>query len=404
MLAKIAFRNIFRNRRRSLITLLVLVMGATGMILFGGYKEMNFWGLRETTIRNRLGHLQIYRQGYLTADSQKPLEYGLDDIGQIRTEVEKDPRVAMTAAQITFMGLISNGEKSETFLGTAVEPTKDRQMRSQRLETGRELNDGEMDTIMLGRGLARSMNVKLGDYLTLMTTTVTGSLNGMDFRVVGTFMTGVKEYDDRAIKVPLSGAYYLLNTKKIEKLLVMLKQTEDTEAVMADVKLMAASRNWPLEMRTWSDLATFYHQVVLIFNGIFGFIGTIVFVIVVLSVANTIMMNIFERTREIGTLMAIGTKRKRIWTLFLLEGAMLGLIGGILGLIAGAIIGQLINYANIQLPPPPGYTAGYALRILLRPGILMSSFALSLVTATLSSIYPAFKASRLNIVDALGHI
>ncbi|RPJ56070.1 MAG: ABC transporter permease [Acidobacteria bacterium] len=404
MLAKIAFRNIFRNRRRTLITLLVLVMGAAGLILFGGYKEMNFWGLRESTIRNRLGHLQLYRKGYLSADSQKPLEYGLEDVAEIRVAVEKDPRVAMTAAQITFMGLISNGEKSETFLGTAVEPAKDRQMRSQRLESGRELSDGEMDALMVGRGLARSMNVKIGDYLTLMTTTVTGSLNAMDFQVVGTFMTGVKEYDDRAIKVPLSGAHYLLNTKKIEKLLVMLKQTEDTDAVMADVQALATSRNWPIEMRPWSDLAGFYHQVVLIFNGIFGFIGTIVFVIVVLSVANTIMMNIFERTREIGTLMAIGTKRKRIWALFLLEGAMIGLIGGVLGLVFGAVLGQVINYAQIQLPPPPGYTAGYQLRILMRPSILVSSFALSIVTATLSSIYPAFKASRLNIVDALGHI
>ena len=154
MLAKIAFRNIFRNRRRTLITLLVLVMGAAGMILFGGYKEMNFWGLRETTIRNRLGHLQLYRKGYLSTDSQKPLEYGLEDVAQIRAAVEQDPRVAMTAAQITFMGLISNGDKSETFLGTAVEPAKDRQMRSQRLETGRELTNGEMDTIMVARGLA----------------------------------------------------------------------------------------------------------------------------------------------------------------------------------------------------------------------------------------------------------
>jgi len=277
-------------------------------------------------------------------------------------------------------------------------------MRSQRLETGRELANGEMDSLMVGRGLARSMNVKPGDYLTLMTTTVTGSLNAMDFRVVGTFMTGVKEYDDRAVKIPLPGAHYLLNTKKIEKLLVMLRQTEDTDAVMASLMSLAASRNWPIEMRTWSELAGFYHQVVLIFNGIFGFIGTIVFVIVVLSVANTIMMNIFERTREIGTLMAIGTKRKRIWALFLLEGAMIGLLGGVLGIVFGAVLGQIINYAQIQLPPPPGYTAGYQLRILMRPSILASSFALSLVTATLSSIYPAFKASRLNIVDALGHI
>jgi putative ABC transport system permease protein len=404
MLAKIAFRNIFRNRRRTLITLLVLVMGATGLILFGGYKEVNFWGLRETTIRNRLGHLQIYRLGYSTADAQKPLEYGLEDTSAIRAVVERDPRVAMTAAQITLMGLISNGDKSETFLGTAVEPDKDRQMRSQRLETGREISEGETDTMIIGRGLARSMNVQLEDYLTLMTTTVTGSLNAMDFRVVGTFMTGVKEYDDRALKIPLAGAQYLLNTQKVEKLLVMLTKTEDTAAVMADLTKQAGLEQRPLEFKSWSDLATYYHQVVLIFNGIFGFIGIIVFVIVVLSVANTIMMNIFERTREIGTLMAIGTKRRRVWAMFLLEGMMIGLIGGVAGILCGIGAGQIINYANIQLPPPPGYTAGYQLQILLKPSILAGNFVLCVVTATLSSAYPALRASRLNIVDALGHI
>ncbi len=404
MLLKISFRNVFRNRRRSLITLLVLVMGATGMILFGGYKEVNFYGLRETTIRNRLGHLQIYKLGSSTAESDKPLEYGLEDVQSIRKRIEQDPRVSMTAAQITLMGLISNGDKSETFLGTAVEPSKDARMQAQRLVSGREPTDKELDTLIVGQGLARSMKVRNGDYLTLMTTTVTGSLNAMDFQVVGTFATGVKEYDDRAVKMPLGGAQLLLNTKKIEKLLIMLKKTDETEDVAADLRILAAKEKWPVEMKSWSELATFYHQVVLIFNGIFGFIGIIVFVIVVLSVANTIMMSIFERTREIGTLMAIGTKRRRVWLMFLFEGMIIGLLGGVLGLLFGTGVAQLINLAHIQLPPPPGYTTGYPLRIMLKSSILVSAFLLAWVTATLSSIYPALRASRLRIVDALGHI
>lgn len=404
MLLKISFRNVFRNRRRSLITLLVLVMGATGMILFGGYKEVNFYGLRETTIRNRLGHLQIYKLGFSTAEADKPLEYGLENIQSIRTRIEQDPRVSMTAAQITLMGLISNGDKSETFLGTAVEPSKDSQMRAQRLVSGREPTDKELDTLIVGQGLARSMKVKNGDYLTLMTTTVTGSLNAMDFQVVGTFATGVKEYDDRAVKMPLASAQLLLNTRKIEKLLIMLKNTDETDAVATDLRALAVREKWQIEMKSWSDLATFYHQVVLIFNGIFGFIGIIVFVIVVLSVANTIMMSIFERTREIGTLMAIGTKRRRVWVMFLLEGMIIGLLGGVLGLLFGCGVAKLINLAQIQLPPPPGYTSGYPLRIMLKSSILSSAFLLAWVTATVSSIYPALRASRLRIVDALGHI
>ena len=121
MLIKIAFRNILRNRRRSAITLLVIVFGSVGLILFGGYKAHTFYALRESTIRNRLGHLQIYGKGYSTSESQKPLAYALDDVTSLRRSVERDPRVKMTAAQITLMGLVSNGEKSETFIATAVE-------------------------------------------------------------------------------------------------------------------------------------------------------------------------------------------------------------------------------------------------------------------------------------------
>jgi putative ABC transport system permease protein len=400
MLATLAFRNIFRNRRRSAITLVVIVFGAVGLILFGGYKTRTFVGLRESTIRNRLGHLQIYKRGFAHAEAQKPLQFGLENAEELRREVERDPRVSMTTAQITLMGLISNGEKSETFLATAVEPEKDRQMAAQRITAGSELPSNESDAVILGRGLAASTHAKPGDYLTLMSTTTTGSLNAIDVRVAGIFMSGVKEYDDRAIKMPLAGAQTLLQTRKVERLIVMLRNTDDTAAVHAS--LAHALRD--VEFKEWSELASFYHQVVLLYNGIFGFLGIVVFAIVVFSVANTILMSVFERTREIGTLMAMGTPRGTVWRMFLLEGVFVGLLGGALGLAAGALAAFAINHMNLMLPPPPGYTVGYALRVLLQAPTLITAFSISLVTATLSSIVPAWKASRLVIVDALGHI
>ncbi len=404
MLTLIAFRNIFRNRRRSAITLLVIVCGAIGIILFGGYKAQTIRALRESTIRTRLGHLQVYALGYSKAESQKPLEYAIENLGEVRRTIERDPRVRMTAAQISLVGLVSNGDKSETFLATAVEPEKDTSMNAHRLLEGSELNGREPDAILVGRGLATSMHVKPGDYLTIMTTTVAGSLNAMDVRVAGIYTIGVKEYDDRSIKMPISGAQQLLATNKVEKLLVFLKETDDTDAMKASLTQLFATKGWALEMKEWSDLATFYQQVVALYNGIFGFLGVIVFAIVVFSVANTIMMSIFERTREIGTLMAIGTTRGRVWRMFLLEGLIIGAIGGILGVAFGSAVSVVINHGNVMLPPPPGYTAGYPLNILLQRSVLVTAFAIALVTSTLSAIFPAFKASRMNIVDALGHI
>jgi len=400
MFTKIALRNIFRNRRRSAITLAVIVFGAVGLILFGGYKAITFRGLRESTIR-RIGHLQLFKAGYSKAESPKPLEYGLENAAAIRKEIERDPRVRTTAAQITLMGLISNGDKSETYIATAVEPAKDRASSSHRLVSGTELPDHEMDAVLVGAGLAKSMKTKPGDYLTLMTTTVTGSLNAMDVRVAGIITTGVREYDDRAITMPIDGAQQLLQTTKIEKLLVFLRQTEDTAAVEASIQKQFASR---LETKNWSQLASFYHQVVMLYNGIFGFLGLIVFGTVIFSVANTIVMSVFERTREIGTLLAVGTTRSKVWRMFFAEGFLIGVIGGMLGIAAGVALAQLINNGNVMLPPPPGYTRGYPLHILLQTPVLVTSFVISVLTATLSAILPAWKASRMKIVDALGHI
>jgi putative ABC transport system permease protein len=195
-----------------------------------------------------------------------------------------------------------------------------------------------------------------------------------------------------------------LQTNKVERLLVLLNETDDTAAVRASLAALFAKKHWAIEMKDWSQLATFYHQVVLLYNGIFGFIGMVVFGIVIFSVANTIVMSIFERTREIGTMMAMGTTRSSVWRLFLLEGLFIGIIGGVLGLLAGTGASGIINRVHLMLPPPPGYTQGYPLRVLMQPGILVTAFLIAVITATLSSILPALKASRLKIVDALGHI
>lgn len=404
MFVRLALRNIFRNRRRSAITLAVIVFGAVGLILFGGYKAVTFRGLRESTIRGRTGHLQVFKAGYSSHQSQKPLEYAIEDVASLRAPIERDARVKFTAAQTTLMGLVSNGEKSETFLATAVEPAKDRQMRGQRIVSGTDLPDHESDAVLVGKGLAESLAVKPGDYITLMTTTTTGSLNAIDARVAGIVLSGVKEYDERSIKMSLAGAQMLLQTPKVEKLLVFLHETDDTAAVQEDLAKSFASRQWAIEMKNWEELASFYKQVVLLYNGIFGFLGIIVFAVVVFSVANTIAMSTFERTREIGTLMAVGTTRMQIWRMFFAEGMLLGLLGGLLGLTAGALFAFVINNGNIMLPPPPGYTVGYRLQILLQPPVMVTAFLIALVTSTLSSIVPAFKASRMKVVDALGHI
>jgi putative ABC transport system permease protein len=159
-----------------------------------------------------------------------------------------------------------------------------------------------------------------------------------------------------------------------------------------------------LRGRSWSELATFYHQVVAMYGGIFLFLGIIIVVLVVLSSSNTMMMTVMERVQEIGTLMAIGARRWQVLTIFIVEGALVGSLGAVLGLLASVLAIQVINSAGITMPPPPTFSTGISLKINFVPQLCVGVFVLVTLTQTLSAFIPSIKASRLKIVDALRHI
>jgi len=403
---KLATKNVFRNRRRTLITGLVLVFGASALILAGGFVSFSFRGLRESTIRGQLGHIQIYHKDFFDREEEKPLALGLDDVDTLKAKILSQEHVRFTMARVEFMGLLSNGEKSAVFIGRGIEPERELQLtaNSSPVETGsflgkdpRNQQDAE---VLVARGLAKTLKAKLGDYLTLMTTTSKGALNALDVKVVGTYATGVPEYDERALMVDLKTAQQVLVTQKVSKLVVVLDETSNTQQVAS-----ALGASLPgTAIRRWDELATFYKAVVQLYSAIFAFLGVIIFVIVVLSSSNTMMMSILERTREIGTQLAVGTSRLRLLGIFLYEGLMIGVFGGLVGLLIGAGIAELIDHAGLRMPPPPGGTNGYPLFVDLVPVVFVGVFLLIVATTVISTILPALRASRMKIVDALGHV
>jgi len=263
-------------------------------------------------------------------------------------------------------------------------------------------NDAEI--IILGNGLARSLDAEIGEWLTLMSTTADGALNAVDVKVVDTFDGGMAEYDSRAIIVPLQTAQMLLNTSKVKKLLVTLNDTEKTDPMYSQISSMAKDNGYPVAMRKWHQQAAYYKQVRQFYQQITGFISLVLFIIVFFSTSNTVVMSIVERTQEIGTLLSMGTSRWQTMKMFFFEGILIGFIGGILSMLFAFGLSLLINHFNILLPPPPGFTEGYPLAI--RNGLIfyMMIFFMTILVATFSSIVPAFRVTRMKIVDALGHI
>ncbi len=402
----LAFRNIFRSRRRTLMMLLVVAGGVSALLLAGGYFSYIFWGFRETTIRNGVGHLQIFNARYFDHDETRVLENGLVGFESVRKIAQTTPHVTGVAPRIEFYGMVSNGQKSGTYMGTAVLPAAERKMHFvPDVVKGRwfNLEGGESDVI-IGAGLARSMNVKPGDGLTLLAVTADGALNGIDVDVVGVITTHFKELDDRLLQMTLPAAQRLLQTDRVTKLVVGLDKTDNTKAVRAVLTARLAGSQPKVILRDWQELSPMYKQIVLMFGGILAFMGVIIFFMVVMSSSNTMMMAMFERTREVGTMLAMGTPRAWVVTLFVLEGALTGVLGAAAGLLAGNGIAAILNHSHIQLPPPPGNSTGFPLRIFHVPEYMVLATVLVVLTLAAASIPPAWRASRLKVVEALSHV
>jgi putative ABC transport system permease protein len=403
-----ALRNLARNKRRTGAMVAVIGLGTTALLLAGGYAAATFTGLRDQTIRNGLGHLQIGGPGF-TEEQARPLASGLADVDALRHTVAADSRVKAVASRVDFTGLASRGDHSVAVLGRGVEPEHEyaRAGFAPRMLSGRPVAEGASHEAIAAAGLARSLSLKVGDRLTLLSATVDGAINGLDTEIVGIYTTGVRELDERSVVVRVDTAQALLNTDRVSKLVVLLNSAADTEpvrdALLARLNSPEAASS-PFEIRTWSELATFYHQVRGLYSGIFGFLGLIITGLVILSAGNAMTMTVMERVREIGTLRALGTGRLRILSMFIAEGLGLGLIGGGLGLALAATLATTLSGAGIVMPPPPTFTSGIPLQIAVVGSLYWTVLAVMVATVGIAAVLPAARAARLHIIEALGHV
>jgi putative ABC transport system permease protein len=214
----------------------------------------------------------------------------------------------------------------------------------------------------------------------------------------------VKEYDRMLVRMPLPLGQKLMNSKAVEKLVVVLNRTDDTPRAAAALQAQIAVKGLALEVKTWYELSDYYRAVVRMYNGIFGVIKGIIAAMFLFGIANTMTMSVSERVREIGTLRAIGTRKSGIIGLFLCEGFFLGVGGAILGLVVGLLAAAIINsLGGFYIPAPPGFNRGYHTQILIHPDVILYAFLSTIVVATISSLYPAWRAANLRVVEALAH-
>jgi putative ABC transport system permease protein len=458
----LALKNLAKNFRRTFILFCVMVSGLTGLIVFFGYAEHSMYNMREATILNGLGHLQIYKKGYTATGNVDKINYNIANYQEISDLLRQDTllkgKIKGIAAELEFAGIVagdksSGDQTSSVFFGKGIEADKDKVLSAvdeivagkalekplaqlKQKDAGAGLREFKemfdwlldpkenqewhkiwakrpkearraapaIDDCLIGTGLATALKASPGTTLTVMVSTKSGTLNAVDVHVRGVIRSFSKEYNDSIVKIPLEYAWILMNRKDVSRISVLLTSTEITDAAYQRLAALVAEKKLDLEFTTWREVALYYQSVNSFFLAIFISIGLLITLVVFFSITNVMTMSVMERTRQIGTLRALGQSRGGILYMFLIEGMVIGLLGGLLAILCGIGLAELVSaIGGIPQPPPPGQTKGFQafLFVTNRPVIWGVAFLLAFFSALLSSLLPARRAARMEITECL---
>lgn len=421
---KLALRGLLRNQRRSIVTLLAIAFGFSSIALFAGYAHNVDSGLEQASIHGALlGHLTLSKRGMRKEGKLNPERFMLTstEVNTISKLLKDEPHVEMVSPRLSLSGMVTNGRTSTIFIAEGIDPKAmerlqhieltesqikmltDAQMKMYK-KLKKRLDPAHPEIVELSEGLVEMLHLSIGGQAQMLVSTLTGQANALDVNIGNTFDTGNAGSNDKFAFVSLALAQSLLDAEgRAERLTILLDDVNRTEEMRALLLAKLNAAGFDVEIMTWQELSDFYNQVHGMFNMIFGFIFSIVLTVVVMSVANSMGMTVVERTREIGTLRAIGLKRSGVVRLFTTESMLLTLIGCIAGLLMAISVRWGINAAHISYTPPNS-SSPVSLLVDLDVNRTLFTFLLMSVVGTLAAYLPARRAAKQDIIDALGHV
>ncbi len=398
-----ALRNVFRQKARSAATLIAIAVGVASLILAGGFVQDIFIQLGEAIIHSQTGHIQVTKAGYREGRLREPDKYLLVDPKRLKANIQgSTPAINQTMERLGFTGTLNNGKRDIGIIGESIEPDAEAKMGTyMHFVEGRALKDSDQDGIVVGQGVAKSLGLKVGDRVSLVISLAAGAVNTLDFELLGVFQSFSKEFDARAVRIPIDAAKILMDTQGTHLVVVMLDKTDDTLLTVDKLKQQFSKEG--LEIIGWNELSDFYEKAVKLYDSQFGVLRLIILLMVILSVVNSVNMTLFERTREFGTMLAVGNRPDSVFKLIMVESIFLGALGAVIGMSLGCLAGLGISAIGIPMPPPPNANLGYTALIRLEPLSVATAGTIGFVATVLATIMPARKASQLDIVEALRH-
>jgi putative ABC transport system permease protein len=409
-LFKIAIRNLLRYKRRTLLTASLITVGVVFVLAFvsvaGTFKNMMIGQITDSMI----GHLQVHRKGFVASIETLPLNLNLKGgaIGRLQKTLDAQPEIAAYSPRVKFGGMFSNFTETSSIRVTAIDPA--REFKTVPLLPDR-VTDGSKDLkpggILIPELLARGMKVKPGDAVVIVATNVDGSVNGKQFIVTGV-MESATGPGGRDGYIHLDDARELLRMEapEVSEYAIRLKNFGKLAAFSEKLDgLLAKELNQQgkpiFETHTWEKLSPFFNIARMIDLMTF-FIKLMLIAIVLISIMNVMIMAVYERIREIGTIAAIGTLPGKILSMFIIEGFCMGVAGALIGDLVGIGLVWILNLSKISYNF--GQQQGIILQASVSPADILIISATVIIVSVIASIQPAFKASRMEPIQALRHV
>ena len=457
----LAVRNLLRNRRRSLTTLLAMIIGLVAILLFGGYRSSITCGLQTSFVQNS-GHLQVQHKDYFLDGGDNPTAYGIEEYQRIIAAIKRDPVLAPMLTVVTptlqlggIAGNFSAGISRSVLAVGLVAEERNRLLQWNDYDVFSyakplPLVGTSEDAVVVGTGVARKLNLcnalkvpnctqapivavangkaapddiaalsaleknnipqQNETRIEMLAASAHGAPNVASLNVVKAENKGIKALDDVYLGMHLARAQKLIYGSappQVTAIMVQLRHTRQIPEAKARLEKLLANefKDEPLEVLDFGVLNPIYGQTNQFMDSMFGFIAILIGVIVLFTIGNTMSTAVVERTVEIGTLRAMGLRRSGIRRLFMCEGIVLGALGSTIGVLCALSIAYLINHSGWTWVPP-GYSYAYLIlvRVWQDPNLLIGSVAGLIVVTVFSAWWPANRAAKLMIVDALRHV
>lgn len=409
---KFAWRNFKRNKRRTYLTLTAVAIGVMSIIFVRSYFVGIFNSVIESVIKGQIGHIRIANKEFLRLERIMPKEHLVTNLNRVITGISRFPEVQLVNERIKFNVLLSHKDVNEPAVAFGIDPDKlDKSMDfSSTIIKGKYLGDSGLDLI-IGKKLAEKLKVTVNDELLLVTTDINYSTYALPFRIVGIYETGFSFFDKHILFIPLQKAQEMLDCgDAAHEILVFLKDPAKAGLVSEKIEKIF-SENDPahsIMIIPWqkNDMIESIPALMAIFDVI---IGMIMF-IVALVILNTMLMAVMERYHEIGIIKALGFKNREVFSMIIVEALYIGTIGSVIGGIFGGSLSAVLEKTGIdvikltggfieKIDIPVPYL-GKVIYLDLTLSILVSSLIFGIFAALVAVLYPAFKSSRMQPVEA----